>query len=167
MALFGKKSLADFSLEELTAEIEKRKQAESKAEPVAEAPKAEPAVEKTAEPVAEPTTEVAPEVKAEPEAEKPEMEEPVKEEAETEEAPKDEEQADAHAEVMQALNAKVETALEEIRAYKEKVDALLAKVGEAEKPAESVGLEKSKKVEDAKGDDELSAGEYAKKYAKY
>lgn len=164
MALFGKKSLADFSLEELIAEIEKRKQAESPAEPNVEAPAEASEVEvaeKPVEPVADAPAEVAPAVEENPAEEKSEAEVP------TEDVAKDEEKADADAEAMQALNAKVETALEEIRAYKEKVDALLAKVGEAEKPAESVGLEKAKKVEDGKGDDELSAWDYAKKYAKY
>lgn len=168
MALFGRKSLADFSLEELEAEIEKRKQAEPKAEDeVVEG-------QKTEEPKAD---EPAPENVDNGETAEPMVEEEVKEEPVSEEVvePAVDENNDAVenakfdelANTIQSLNAKVESSLEEFRAYKEKVDALLEKVGEAEKPAESVGLEKSKKVEDAKGDDELSAHEYAKKYAKY
>lgn len=155
MAFFGKKSLDSFSLEELEAEIAKRKQ-----------------VEDNASEMKTDTEPVAPEAVETEEVEETEnvesMEEEKTEEVETmEDVEAEKEQIDANAEVIEALQAKLEAGLEEMRAYGEKVDALLKRVGDIDTPADEVGLEKTNKIESEKNEDEMSAFEFAQKHKKY
>lgn len=149
MALFGKKNLADFSLEELEKEIEKRKSAEV----VEETPNEEVAEVEETEKVEDPT-EVAEETS--------EQQEEVAENGEI-----DEEKEDAQDDVVLVLQTKLESALEEIRDYKEKVDALLERVSKIDTPAEEVGLERAKKINADKNEDEMSAHEFAMKNARF
>lgn len=150
MALFGKKSLDGFTLEELQAEIAKRQQVEETEQTEEQEP-----VEQT-EAVDENETVEEPAEQAEA------VEEPVEEDGQD-----DSEKVDANTEVIQAIEAKLSAALEEIRDYKEKVDTLLARVAKIDEPAETVGLEKAKTINDEKSDEDLNAHEYARKHAKY
>lgn len=150
MALFGKKSLDGFTLEELQAEIAKRQQVEETEQTEEQEP-----VEQT-EAVDENETVEEPAEQAEA------VEEPVEEDGQD-----GAEKIDANTEVIQAIEAKLSAALEEIRDYKEKVDTLLARVAKIDEPAETVGLEKAKTINDEKSDEDLNAHEYARKHAKY
>lgn len=150
MALFGKKSLDGFTLEELQAEIAKRQQVEE----TEQTEEKEPVEQTEAVDENETVEEPAEQVEA--------VEEPVEEDGQD-----DSEKVDANTEVIQAIEAKLSAALEEIRDYKEKVDTLLARVAKIDEPAETVGLEKAKTINDEKSDEDLSAHEYARKHAKY
>ena len=57
--------------------------------------------------------------------------------------------------------------LKRLETTKKKVDTLLARVAKIDEPAETVGLEKAKTINDEKSDEDLSAHEYARKHAKY
>lgn len=66
-----------------------------------------------------------------------------------------------------AQESKLEAFWEEWATYKEKIDAILERFDDLERPAESAGLAKQKSVDLGEDDDNLSAFEYAQKYAKY
>lgn len=93
---------------------------------------------------------------------------PVEDETPVEE-PIDEEQVEAEEkaeeDVEEAENAKLDAFFEEWAVYKAKIDSLFDRLEETDKPAETVGLGKQRAVEEDTDDDNLSAHEYAMKYA--
>lgn len=99
-----------------------------------------------------------------------EKEEDEAEANETDESKKEDEKGEiekAEEDVDEAKDTRLEALLDEFNIYKEKVDKLFAKLEELEEPEKQVGLGRQKSVEEAEDDEDLTAYQYAKKYAKY
>lgn len=171
MAVFRKrKSLDDYSIDELEKYIEERREAESIDE--SEDIEREEVAKEEVEAVEVDETEVAETAEAEnsDDAEETDMPEEESDESheEVEEHKEDEiDEIKSLKELVDAQSLKYDALAEELSKYKESVDALLERVGEIDKEADAVGLTKAEKAEGDTNDNELSAFEYAKKYAKY
>lgn len=160
-----KKSLDEVGTEATEEPVETEAEAKEVVETEVEAPEETENSEEAETEVEEVETEDEPKENLEEDVE---PQEEIEEETEaTEEEVSETDIAEAKDEVAEAEKAKLEALYEDFANYKAKVDALYEKLDLVEKPVESVGLGKQREVELGKEDDELSAFEYAQKYAKY